>query len=60
MSFLAYVKTCRDGIDPEGDFVRDARDSNSSGLSPTHGGTGKASRCEVISAPNMNQLVIDF
>jgi hypothetical protein len=26
MSFLAYVKTCRDGIDPQGDFVRDARE----------------------------------
>jgi hypothetical protein len=26
MSFLAYVNTCRDGIDPQGDFVRDARE----------------------------------
>ena len=26
MSFLTYVKTCRDGVDPRGDFVRDARE----------------------------------
>jgi hypothetical protein len=26
MSFLGYVKTCRDGIDPQGDFVRKARE----------------------------------
>ena len=26
MSFLVYVNTCRDGIDPQGDFVRDARE----------------------------------
>ena len=26
MSFPAYVKTCKDGIDPQGDFVRDARE----------------------------------
>jgi hypothetical protein len=26
MSFLAYVNTCSDGIDPQGDFVRDARE----------------------------------
>ncbi len=26
MSFLAYVKTCRDGIDRQGDFVREARE----------------------------------
>jgi hypothetical protein len=26
MSFFAYIKTCRDGIDPQGDFVREARE----------------------------------
>ena len=26
MSFVAYIKTCKAGDDPPGDFVRDARD----------------------------------